>query len=336
MACSRRELFAAGLVGSAGLWSGCGGGDDEQEKRPLQVSAGPYLAMSSLYLGLERGYFREAGLDVELRQVPGSSQALPLLARGRIDVAFTALNPSLVNAVIKGARIRIVAGREILAPACPDAIIAYGSAATFPDGLTDARQLRGKRVSVTRSSTFGLFMLDHLLRGAGLSLDDVKLARLRRSEAIAGLMSGQIDATSGSDLRFSHVLESDKIVRGIPLAEVLPEFQYSFVLFGKRLLQGDSRAGARFLSAYLRAGRDFLRGETPEFMNEYSASNHLDAEAVRTACRDTFRADGEIQMEDIQETIDWFDEQHMIEDRLTAARITDTRFLRLAREEARK
>src|SRR5579884_3530362 len=74
----------------------------------VRVSLSRLLTMSPFYAAYEAGYFRDAGLDVELtKDLPGV-QSLPLIAGGRIDVGFIGLSPGFVNAVLRGARLKIV------------------------------------------------------------------------------------------------------------------------------------------------------------------------------------------------------------------------------------
>ncbi len=324
----RRRTLLGELLGlSAAGWLGCSRDDGESRSREITVSAGPYLAMSSLYLGVERGYFKEAGLTVRLKQFPNTNQAIPLLASGRIDVAFGAISAAMINAVARGADLRIVAGREILSEKCPEQVMLYVSSRSFPEGLSDVRRLKGKRIAVRRSPSLSLFWLDTLLQSGGLTTDDVELARLRRSEAVAALVAGRVDAMLTSNLRFTHVGSSQGVLPSIPLSRVTPNAQYSYIIFGQRLLHGDVAPGVRFLEAYLRAGKEFLAGATPAFMDEYATSNGLDAERVRGACRETFRPDGEVQMRDVKRMIEWCAERKLIERRLRPDELVDHRFL---------
>jgi len=330
----RRDFLGLIWMVPAGAWCGCSRGGSGPAEQEYCVSAGPYLTMSSLYLARERGYFRQAGLPLKLLEMPSTNQVIPLMADGKIDIAFVAINAGLINAVVRGAPIRIVAGRNLTSPECPTTIL-YVNARAFPGGVADLRQLKGRRFAVRRSVSLGLFWLDMMLTSAGMTLDDVEVVRLRRPEAVAALTGGRVDAMLSSDLKLTRAAASREIIPSIPLARAAPNFQYSFIAFGPRLLRGDVDVGARFLSAYLRATREFIGGATPKFMDEYAARNGLDPEAVRTACRENTRADGEIQVQDVQRVIDWCVQRRLVEKALSAADLIDHRFLDRLRETAK-
>ena len=86
---------------------------------PVHVVAMPYLYMASLYLADELGHFAKEGLHVDIEQMEGSTVTIPVLAGGKADAAFFGIHPALINAVARGARIRIVAGRQFYSTDCP-------------------------------------------------------------------------------------------------------------------------------------------------------------------------------------------------------------------------
>ena len=265
--------------------------------------------MSPFYVGYEAGYFTDAGFDLQLfKELPGV-QSLPLLASGKLDAGFVGLTPGLVNAVQRGARIRIVAGREISSSSC------------------NLRPLRHRRIAVSASSVFGLFCLDKMLERVGMKRSDVVLQKMGQNERLPALQAGGVDAFLSTTADLNPMLRELKIAPGPSLAEILPNFQYSFIVFGPRLLDADVRAGARFLRAYFRGAREFLGGRTPAFMDEFAKSGNLDPKLVRAGCRDSFELNGRIHLEDMQLFLDWCVSQNYIPGPTKAQSVVDTRFL---------
>lgn len=104
----RRDLLAGALLAAG---SACSRRASSLDK--LRVGVSRRLSASSFHLALERGYFREAGFAIEILQAAGPLNAIALLSGGQCDVHFGSLNTALLNAIVKGLPIRIVAGREI-------------------------------------------------------------------------------------------------------------------------------------------------------------------------------------------------------------------------------
>ncbi|MCL4401213.1 MAG: ABC transporter substrate-binding protein, partial [Acidobacteria bacterium] len=320
-----------GIAGAA--LAGCSRQKTSATAGTIRVSAQPYLSMCGLYLARELGYFAREGVEVELQEGLNSVQAIPLLAGGRLDVSFLGLSPSLVNAVARGALVRIAAGREIASPSCGEAGFLYARVEAFPHGLSALKELKGKRIACTGKASIGEFCLDTILGGTGLDAADVDVILLRRNDAVAALAAGKIDALVGFDFAQTLAFRSPRIVRHIGLAGILPNFQYSYVCFGEKLIQADPEPGARFLRAYLRGAREFVAGRTPAFLEKFARANGLDPKAAREACRETVAVDGAVNLDSVQRFVAWGVRKGYCPRLLQPSELVDARFLaRSARE----
>ena len=122
-----------------------------------------YASVDALYapyfLGVEKGYFKQLGLDVELVQA-GGGVATPALMSGNVD--FSSSSGSAVSAIIKGAPLKVI---MTLATSLP-----WKMWATNPD-VKSLQDLKGKPVGVeTRGGLDELATRAALIR-AGLPQD---------------------------------------------------------------------------------------------------------------------------------------------------------------------
>ncbi len=285
--------------------------------------------MSPFYTAYEAGYFRDAGIDVELTRDLPNMQSTPLLAAGKLDVGFFILSPGLLNAVARGARLRIAAGRQISSPSCDQNSRIYVRSADFPNGIQDMRQLRHRKIAVKSGTTIASFCLDKLLESVGMSRADVEVRPMGVNECVAALRTGVVDAivSSSAEGDLSLVAHTLKIEPGPGLADVLPNFQYSFIVFGARLLDGNVRTGASFLRAYFRGAQEYLAGRTPAFLDQFAKSNGLDPKLLRAGCRDSFEHAGRIHFDDVQMFAEWAASRGEIPRPMSAQSLVDTRFL---------
>ena len=314
----RRTLLVSALAPAAALAAA--------SATTVRVSLSPLLTMSPFYVGYEAGYFRDAGLDLEVsRDLPGV-QSIPLLAGGKLDVGFVPLNPGLANAILRGARLRIVAGRDMAAPACNEHRI-YVRMASYPDGIRDMRQLRHRSIAVTSSTPFSLFVMDKLLEHAGMTRADIDIRPMGSNDRLAALLAGGVDAMLTLSTEPAPLLRSLKLAPGPGLADVLPNYQFSHIVFGARLLDGGVRTGAAFLHAYVRGAHEFLAGRTPAFMDQFAKTHDLDPALVRSGCRDSFEHDGRLHFDDMQVYLDWMKINGYLANPVSARTLVDTRFL---------
>ena len=298
----------------------------------VRVSLRPTLYMAPLYLSLESGYFSDARLQLELLPVDEGAQTIVLLAGGKMDVAFGALPAALPSAVAQGAQVRVVAGRRRMTPDCSDTGTLYGNRARFPRGLArlpDLKQeLRGKQVAINSRSNAAEFYLETLLSKAGLTPDEVHIEAIRFSEAVPAVINGRVDAFLAPE-QFSAqtIADNPRLVRGIGVAQVLPEFQFTFMFFGGNLLGSRTEVGVRFLAALLRGVRDFVHGKTPQFLDDFARSNGFDLARARLSCRGGEMPDGAIDRQSLRLLTEWFAQKGYCPQGVTVDQMVDTRFL---------
>ena len=297
---------------------------------PIRVSHNTELTVAPLYVALEQGYFAGRGLRIETVEFHGS-QAIPLLAGGKLDVSLGVISPTLVNAVARGARVRIVAGRQRASVECGDFSMLLARKELFPDGVFDLRRLKGKRIAVGRPGSISSFAIDLELRGAGLTRNDVTFVYMGYPEIASALASGAIDAgTMVNDMHVDVSVLDDVVLRGPGIGACFPNYQYTFILFGKRMLAADPAYGAAFLAAYLRGNRDFLAGKMPKFALELAKTEHLDLPRVPPGCSHMFSPAGEIDRPSLEAYLDWIVREGFADRPVSANDVVDERFLDLA------
>lgn len=321
----RRDLLAlAGLAAQ-----GCKRGGAPAALREISISMSEHLSVSSMHLADEAGYMRAAGFRMKPVRL-SALQAIPLLAGGRVDVVLGSVPAAMINAVLRGMQIRVVAGREYVSPTCGDGYTLYSRKAVFQGGPADPRRLKGKRFSI-RSRGITEFILDAFLAKFGMKQDDVQRIDLPLRESIAALAGGQIDAMFDTELSRSPLSVSPEIVRVWRYADIQPYHQYSFIAFGATMLNAGLEPGARFLAAYLKAAGDFLDGKTPRFMRDFAATHGLEVEKTVAECRDTFSRDGTIDAASVQRIIDWQVSRGYASAPIKAEQLIDGRYLPEAR-----
>lgn len=320
---NRRRVFPY-LAGAAASWLDAGCKTAPGPLRKIRLSLLPRFIMAPVYLAGELGFFRQGALQVEIQPLPFTTEMIPLLAGGKLDVAFASAIPAAFNAVAKGALIRIVASREAAIPGCVTEI--HGNRKSFPQGLRDLRALKGKRIALSAPTSLSAFILDTLLESVGLTTSDVQLLSMRLSESAPALAAGRIDAVLDKDLD----LASPEIVPGPSVAEVLPGFQYTYIHFGRSLLEGDTDAGVRFLLAYLRGVHEFQAGRIPRAFAELAIAGGTDPAVARLACRSRLSADGLVDPSSVQRMIDWSVKKGFLAARMEASQVIDARFVREA------
>ena len=149
----------------------------------ISLAHSTWIGYGALYVAKEKGYFEKAGLDVDLRVIEASSDAIAAMQAGRIDVvASTIDNFSLFAG--NGANLSLLIGLDESSGG--DGIVAKNTIASVPD-------LKGQTIAVQMGSV-SQFLLSEALDKAGLKLSDVKTIDMKSGDAGAAFVAGRVDA----------------------------------------------------------------------------------------------------------------------------------------------
>ncbi|MDR7557264.1 MAG: ABC transporter substrate-binding protein, partial [Armatimonadota bacterium] len=100
-------MAAAGILVAALATPGAALGQNPPPTK-LRVVHVPVLIFAPLYVAIERGYFAQQGLEVELVSTPGGVSSFVVLASGRAEVVVGGLGAALFNAAARGLDFKVV------------------------------------------------------------------------------------------------------------------------------------------------------------------------------------------------------------------------------------
>lgn len=316
----RREFLALPLAGLAACTR-------PRRTTTIRAAAPPNLGLAPLYVAHEQGYFKEEGLALEIQQVRFSREAVPLMAGGKIDVAFYALNSAVMNAIARGARVRVVAGRQKYSTRCSDQQVLFGTRMAFPSGFHDLRQLKGKRIGVYNSEVHDRFVLNAALAAGGLTSSDVKIVKMAEHEVTILTAAGKADVLTHTMDNPNFYGMGGRFVTGPALSSFLPDHMFSFMLYGRHFLDEDRESGIRFLRAFLRGVRAFAGGMNPRFLGIVSQQEGMDPKLATGICRGRFVVDGHVDLPSLQQVLDYALTENVLQHPLSAAQVVDLGFL---------
>jgi NitT/TauT family transport system substrate-binding protein len=222
---------------------------------PPKVKLGVLKLTSSavLFLGVEKGYFREFGVEPELVYFQAAQPIAVALASGDIEVGATGLTAGLYNIVAGGVRIWIVAdkGRE-----WPDhnltALLVRKD--LYDSGVRTMRELKGRKIGVTQIGSTFHYNVGRYLEKEGMAPGDVELVPLQALPAVNdALAAKRIDAAATAEPFVSRLEAAVTIVQ---TGDTFP-WQIATVMDSAKFAKDRARAVA-FMKGYVKASRHYF------------------------------------------------------------------------------
>jgi NitT/TauT family transport system substrate-binding protein len=264
-----------------------------QSQSPAKVSVSIlYLtADSAIFLGMENGYFREQGLEVELQRMTSGADAIALLATDKLDVGSGSLTPGLLNALRRGLPIQIVAEKSSVRPLGPQGQ-GSGSLMVRRDlkesgAVKTVADLKGMRIGINNLQSTALNYVVRALVQVGLTKDDVTLVELPFNQFVPALQKKAVDAV----LAFPPLVQT--MESKLNLAVSMPEGSTSrtsandasnIMMYSAGFARSD--AGKRFMVAHLKGQREYMRllkedpGALCKVINKHIPAMPADCEGV--------------------------------------------------------
>jgi NitT/TauT family transport system substrate-binding protein len=253
------KLHSSMLVFVIGLLIAPGAFADPLQKVRFSVNPSQIIYLP-LFIAADKGYFRDAGLDVQVLPYKGSANSqMPLLARGDVDISSVVAGPALFNQIAEGFNIRLVAALTEPHPGYQDGVVMV-----VRKDLWDAKtisklaDLRGRKVDGAAEGNPVDFLVRNALASAGLSKADVTLSYKPRGPAdTPEILRQKVVDVAGVSEPTATLIEREGIaVRWLSYKDVVPWYQETFLATSESFLRERPDAVRRFLIAYLRAVKD--------------------------------------------------------------------------------
>jgi putative hydroxymethylpyrimidine transport system substrate-binding protein len=275
--------MAVAIVAAAALAFGvaaCGGNGDAtpgspSNPQPFSLDLDWYVNPdhAGIYSAIDRGFFRQAGLDVKPEEPSDPSAPIKEVAAGRVDLAVS-YEPEVLLAADQGLDVEAVA-------AVVDSPLT--SLISLPNaGITSAAGLNDKTVG-TAGIPYQSDYLDTILQTAGLPDSAAKEVNVGLN-LLPTLIGGRVDAILGG---FRNIEGVDLQLRGldprvVPVDQLGVPTYDELVLVARKSTVDDHPDALRAFIQALARGTDYARAHPQEAANAViSAGKGLDPMQTR-------------------------------------------------------
>jgi len=205
-----------------------------------------------VFVALERGYFAEQGIDLELVPFDSGGLMIPAITSGQLDACMGVPGPALFNALARGLDLKALLANNYF-----DGYLMASKDLVDRGALQSLDDLRGKRVSFSIEASAADYALRQAFYRQGLTLQDVEVHRLSIPDTPPALANGAVDVAITAE-PMAAALEAQGIairwramqdLVGLPLA--------GFHMAGPSLLARGDESVIHFATAVVKGLRDY-------------------------------------------------------------------------------
>ena len=223
-----------------------------------QVKVGTTNVASDVgfFIAEQKGYFRDAGIDVTTTTFASAAKMIAPLGTGELDVGGGTVAAGLYNAVERGINIKVVADK-----ASVEEGYEYSTLLVRKD-LADSRRyksladLKGMTIATASQGAGSESALNEALKKGGLKFTDVNVVYMGFPEMLAALRNKAIDAGVTNEPTVTRAIEQGFAVRASKNA-IYPGQQTAVVLYADEFINKRRAVAQKFMNAYIRALRDY-------------------------------------------------------------------------------
>jgi len=186
---------------------------------PVESEAGVYYAE-------ELGYFRKAGLTVQIQNLAGGAAITAAVASGSLDVG--ASNPlSLANAFLRGIPVRMIASGSLYSSVAPQILLVIAPDKASPS----AAELNGKVFCGVSIGGLDQLAVDAWMDKMGGDASTIKFVEVPLSAQPEALAQGRADACVLTDPALSTAIAAKRVKPISPVYGIAYGDRFSMVVF---------------------------------------------------------------------------------------------------------
>jgi ABC-type nitrate/sulfonate/bicarbonate transport system substrate-binding protein len=244
------------MLASAGAWA---------QAQTERVRVGVYASISDapLYIGVDKGYFKEQGLNVELVEINSGAVMMTQLASGDMDASGGTPGAGMYNAVRQGIPFKIVADKGSALPG--HGYFAFVVRKDLADRIKTPADLKDRLLAVTgyKEGASSEATVGRLLASGGMKESEIHQINMSFGDIVAALGNKKVDAAVLIEPLVTQVVANDIATLWMRSDEIYPNQQYGALMYGPGIIKRPEVA-KKFMVAYLKAVRfynDALAGK---------------------------------------------------------------------------
>ena len=308
------------------------------QNRKITVGALRFTSHAGSFIAVERGYFDQAGLDVELRFFEAAQPMAVAVASGDVDYAVTAISGGLVSLAQKGA-VKVIGGALSEEEGIDGQKILVSDAA-FQAGVKAPADLDGKTWGVTQAGSSFHYIGSKIAQAEGIELSYKPLQKV--GAVIGALKSGQIDGWAIVPHIAKPLAGSGAVHVVGDVARYLPDYQVTTVFTSAKNAAEERDMTQHFLAGFSKGVGDYnatmIGGEGGEegmaemvaLIHKYVYTDRSLEDAAPSIINGTMRLNqgAALNVASVRDQLEWFQSEGLVDASITLDQLVDTSYVK--------
>jgi NitT/TauT family transport system substrate-binding protein len=336
MKISRRKLI---VLGGSALASSTLSMPSIASGKKIKVGALRFASHSASFIAKERGYFKQAGLDVEFEFFQAAQPMAIAIASGDIDYAVTAISGGLISLAEKGA-VKVIGG-ALSEESGIDGQKFLVSDKAYQAGVRSPKDLNGKKYAVTQSGSSFHYMGSKMATAENIKLSFVPLHKV--GAIIGALKSGQVDAWSIVPHIAKPLSRSGSVHIIGNVADYLPNYQITTVFTSANKAKNERSLTKNFLTSFSKGIDDYAStmidrkngdagvNEMVDLIHKYVYTSLPREKAAPSIINGTMRLSNgaSLNITSIKDQLDWFKSEGLVKKSINIDMLVDQSYVKI-------
>lgn len=290
---------------------------------------------AGVYIADELGYFKEAGLVIDMQRMSNAPSLTAAIATNQLDVAGISITPGLYTAVQQSLNLRIVGDKQSLRPGFSATRVVVKPDLVRTTEAETIKSLKGKKFAISAKTAAVYLLLQRLLAKHGMTLADVQIVELAYPNMLAAMASGAVDAALNLEPFLSQTVQAGvgRVVHD--LIELVPDRNATIVplVYSENFAKGP--AAQRFMTAYMKGVRVYndafgANRDKERIIDVIARRGKIDPKVIREGFTAGLDPNQSVNIAALEAFQKFFVEQNMIRTPIDVHRIVDTSFAKAA------
>ncbi len=329
------SILLTGLAACGPVTSQPASGSPSVAPSPVTVKLGQVGGISdaAIFIGIEKGYFKEQGIDIDSQRFDSAARMVPFLGTGQLDVGAGSPSAGLYNAIARDVPVKIVADKGNMNPGHGYEAMVVRRQLWDTGSINGPADLRGKKVAIAARDISPEVTLDTFLKTGGLSVKDVEIVTMPFADMRQALANGSIDMAMPLEPFATQIAENGIGVIWKRDDEIVPRHQVAVILYSPDFAKKTDVA-RRFMLAYLKGARYY--NDAFERKDSAKRKDAIAILAKSTPVKEEalydkmvmpgIDPDGQVNLQSLSEEQDWFVKKGSQRTAVDLGKVVDNQF----------